>query len=136
MKVTVDANILFSAVIMKGNTRMIWFNLGLELYSPIFIFDEFQKYRNYLFEKSKLNTEEFLSVSNKIFSRTTFVSDENLKPFMPAAASLVSDEKDWLYVACALKEDTAIWSNDKGFKNQRRIKVYTTTEMIKEFGLL
>ncbi|MBU2099761.1 hypothetical protein KKB11_00845, partial [Candidatus Micrarchaeota archaeon] len=65
-----------------------------------------------------------------------FISDQELKPFMPASASLIKDPKDWLYIACALKEDTIIWCNDKGFKKQERIKTLTTTEMKEEFGSL
>ena len=62
--------------------------------------------------------------------------DEELGPFIHAASSLITDKKDWLYLACALYKDTFIWSNDKEFKNQRRLKVFTTEEMVKEAGKL
>ncbi len=136
MKVTVDANILFSAVLKPGSTRRIWFNLDFKLYAPTFILTEFKKHRQYLFEKSRLSEEEFTNVAGKIFSQTHFMEDNELTPFVPAAASLLQDPLDWLYLACALKEDTVIWSNDLGFKKQNRIKVYSTEEMLKEFGLL
>ncbi|MFH1256206.1 MAG: PIN domain-containing protein [Candidatus Diapherotrites archaeon] len=136
MKVTVDANILFSALIRKGKTRKIWFNPEIELYAPFFILQEFRKYKDYLRKKSGLDAEDFADLSGNLISQLLFVKDNELGPFLPAAASLHSDVKDLLYLACALKEDTIIWSNDKGFKAQQRVKILTTDEMEKEFGSL
>ena len=87
-------------------------------------------------KKSRLNKTEFWLLSEKLLSQIHFVEDQELKPYLPAAATLSTDPKDWLYIACALKEDTIIWSNDKGMKNQQRIKALSTQEMQKEFGLL
>ena len=136
MKVTVDANILFSALIKEGLTRKIWFNPELELFSPKFLFSEFQKYANYLNKKSRLNKTEFELLSDKLFSQIRIVEDQELTPFLPAAASLSTDSKDWLYIALALKENTIIWSEDKDLKIQQRLTVYSTQEMQKEFGQL
>lgn len=136
MKVTVDANILFSALIRRGITRKIWFGPEIELYSPEFILMEFQKYKSFLQKKFNGTQEEFQLLTQKLLSQINFISDYELKPFLPASASLIKDPKDWLYLACALKEDTIIWSNDKGFKKQERIKTLLTTEMKEEFGLL
>ncbi len=136
MKVTVDANILFSALIRKGKTRSIWFGPEIELFAPRFILIEFQKYNSFLQKKFNGTQEEFNLLSKSLLSQVNFVSDEQLKSFLPAAVSLINDPKDWLYLACALKEDTIIWTNDKGFKKQERVKIRTTTEMIEEVGLL
>lgn len=136
MKATADANILFSALLRKGETRKLWFNPEIELYSPRFVLTEFQKYSGYLLEKSRLKERDFKALCQGLVSQISFVPDSELKPYLPAAASLARDEKDWLYIACALKEDTIIWSEDKGFKKQNRVRVLTTKEMMKEFGAL
>jgi len=136
MKVTVDANVLFSALIKKGKTRKIWFGPEIELFSPKYLLIEFQKYAGFLRRKFKGTEEEFTTISKKLLLQINFVSDQELKPFLPAVIFLIDDPKDWLYLACALKEDTIIWSNDKGFKKQKRIHTKTTTEMIEEFGTL
>lgn len=136
MKVTVDANILFAALLKSGTTRKLWFGPEIELYAPSFLLKEFKKYVTYLRGKFVGSEEEFQTLYNKITAQVFLVEDSELKPFLPAAASLIKDPDDWLYLACALKEDTIIWSEDKGFKTQNRIKTRTTKEMIKEFGML
>ena len=136
MKATVDANILFSALLKEGITRRIWFVPEAELYAPEFMLVEFHKYKNFLQKKFRDSEEEFESISKKLLLQIRFVKDDSLKPYLPAVASLINDPKDWLYLACALKEDTAMWSNDKGFKKQARVKVFNTEEMKKEFGTL
>ncbi|MEW6295525.1 MAG: PIN domain-containing protein [Candidatus Diapherotrites archaeon] len=136
MKVTVDANILFSALLRKGITRKIWFVPEIELYAPKFLLIELQKYWAFLQKKFNGPKEEFIVLLEKLVSQVRFIPDHQLKPFLPAAAFLSKDAKDWLYLACALEEDTIIWSNDKGFKTQTRVKILTTEEMKKEFGVL
>lgn len=130
MKVTVDANIFFSALLRKSTTRKIWFNPEIQLYAPGFLLQEFRKHEKFLNSKYSGTGEEFSELSEKLLAQIIFVSDSELKPFLPAAAFLIKDEKDWLYLACALKENTIIWSNDKGFQKQARVKVKTTAEML------
>lgn len=136
MKVTVDANILFSALLRKGVTRKIWFLPEIELFAPEFLLIEFIKYGLFLQKKFNGTEGEFKLLSQKLLSQVQFISDHQLKPFLLAAASLSRDSKDWLYLACALMEDTIIWSNDKGFKAQNRIRIFTTDEIKEELGML
>lgn len=136
MRATIDANVLFSALIRKGLTRKIWFGPELSLYAPQFLLVEFHKYGSFLQKKFRGSGEDFKLLSQKLLSQVKFVPDQELKPFLPAAASLIKDSKDWLYLACALKEDTVIWSNDKGFKKQNRVKTFSTAEMREETGTL
>ncbi len=136
MKVTVDANILFACLIKNGCTRRIWFNPELRLFAPKFIVVEFLKYGKTVERKSSGKEADFKKLLNLVLAQVELVPDSELKPYMPAAASLLKDPKDWLYLACALKEDTVVWSNDKEFKNQNRIKVKTTAEMEKTVGIL
>lgn len=86
--------------------------------------------------KSGLGKEELHRLIAKVFEQLTLVPDRSLKPFLPAAASLVKDPKDWLYFSCALYEDTLIWSNDNDFGGQKRVTVVTTKELITLVGLL
>lgn len=136
MNVTVDANILFAALLKDSATRKLWFNPELALFAPVFMLVEFNKYQSDLKGKYGGTAGDFESLCNKILSQVKFITDEELKPFLPAAATLSSDSKDWLYFACALKEDTIIWSQDKEMKKQHRIQVKTTTELMHEVGSL
>ncbi len=40
MKLVVDANILFSALLRKGLTRHLWFHPEVQLFAPEFILNE------------------------------------------------------------------------------------------------
>ena len=136
MKVTVDANILFSCLIKDGKSRRVWLSPSITLYAPAFILKEFKKYTPLLLEKYGGSPADFAAMAQKLLGIVEFIPDNELVPFLPAANSLLQDKKDLLYIACALKEDTIIWSNDLGFKKQRRIVAMDTAQMIEEFGML
>ncbi len=136
MKVTIDANILFSCLIKDSQTRKLFFSPELSIFAPQFISEELIKYLPELRAKSKLSETEFLVLLDKIFGQIKIIPDKDLAPFLPAAASLLKDPKDLLYISCALSEDTIIWTNDKGFKVQSRVKALTTEELSQMVGTL
>jgi len=136
MKITADANIFFAALIKDSTTRKLWFNGALKLFAPEFLMQEFFKHTAAVKKKFSGTPEEFETLVEELLNQVELIPDKELVPFLPAVASLVSDEKDWLYAACALKEDTAIWSHDKELKKQTRIQIYTTSELIEKTGTL
>ena len=136
MKAIVDANILFSSIVKNKDSRKVWFNPDLELSAPEFILAEMVKYRALLEKKSGKNSADFERLLAIILGNVEIIPDYELKPYLPAAESLVNDPKDFLYLACAIKENALLWSNDKELKKQGRVKVLNTQEMIKEFGSL
>jgi predicted nucleic acid-binding protein len=136
MRIVIDANVLFAALLRKGITRRLLFNSDLKLLAPGFILREFIKHRGYLLGKFEYSTKEFDELIFNLLSVIELIPDDELAPYLEASKTLVADLKDCLYIAAALKENAAIWSNDAGMKTQRRIKVYTTDELALEFGLL
>lgn len=131
MKLVVDANVLFSALIREGATRRLWFRSQVELCAPAMIIVELIKYKKHISTKFS-ETESLESLTEKVLSRVRIVGEDSLKPFIPAAKTLIEDPKDWIYLACALKEDAAIWTNDRHFMQQKRVKIRTTTELLQE----
>jgi predicted nucleic acid-binding protein len=136
MKITVDANMLFACLIKDSTTRKLFFNPALSLFAPEFIVDEFARHLAEVRKKSGLNNEEFYRLVDKILGQLILVPDKNLRPFLLAAASLVDDSKDWLYISCALYENTLIWSHDLDFSTQKRIRIISTKELIGLLGKL
>jgi len=132
MRLVADANVLFSSIIRDGTTRRIWFHPQVSLCAPATIVIEFMKYRDHILRKSGRPPEEVDTLVEKALAQVKIIGDETLKPYLPAAASLISDSKDWLYLACALKENATVWSNDKGFERQKRVSIRSTTELIEE----
>ncbi len=136
MRVTVDANILFACLIKDSTTRRLFFNPALFLFAPEFIVNEFVFHIKEIEKKSGLDEDELYRLAGKVLSQLTLISDKDLKSFLPAAASLVDDPKDWLYISCALRENTVIWSHDSDFGMQKRVKVITTKELRSMVGSL
>ena len=136
MKVVVDANVLFSSTIKKGLTYRALLNPDLDLCAPRFIAEEFLEHKEEAFLKFGGRREDFDRAVELLFSFIRLVDNSLLLPYLPAARELTTDEDDWLYLACALRENAAIWTQDGGFTGQKRVKILTTAELAKEVGLL
>ena len=136
MKITVDANVLFACLIKDSATRKLFFNPALSLFSPEFIVGEFARHLVKVRKKSGLRDEELYRLVDKVIGQLVLVPDKDLKPFLPAAASLVDDPKDWLYIACALYKNTIIRSHDLDSGTQKRVRIISTKELMSIIGSL
>lgn len=132
MRLVVDANILFSAILKDSLTRKLVCDETLELFAPKFLLIEFAKYSAELQKKSRLSTQNFLVIAERLIKRVRVVSDEEIMLFFDAAQYLVSDSKDAPYAACALAVNADVWSNDRHFANSR-IKAWTTKQLLERF---
>lgn len=136
MKLVVDANVFFSSMLRKGLTRKLFFNPETKLFAPEFLLQEILKYEKELLKKYSGRREEFYKLFKLLVKQINFVPDKYLKPYLPAASSLSNGSKDWLYLACALYADAVIWTRDKEFQKQKRVKIKTTVQLAKELGSL
>tara|TARA_Y100000310_G_C20595802_1_gene770421 strand:+ start:428 stop:838 length:411 start_codon:yes stop_codon:yes gene_type:complete len=134
MKIVIDSNILFSALIRDSLTRRLILDYeGLFLF-PEFIFEEMEKHKNVLLNKSEMSEEDFFHLLQLILKKVTIVPNETLIPYRKEALEIVKniDLDDVLFFACALAfSDSIIWSDDKKLKNQDKIKVMKTSEIVK-----
>ena len=69
-----------------------------------------------------------------IFSEIQIIPEQEYKHLKKYAIQLLTDKKDWPFMALAMAKSTAIWSNDKAFKKQGRIKIFTTQELVELLG--
>ena len=58
MNLIIDANILFAGIIKNNITLNLIYNEQITLFAPDYIWEEFEKYKNYLLKKTK-QTEEY-----------------------------------------------------------------------------
>ena len=130
MLLVVDMNILFSFFKKHTFTRKLLSNSHLELYSPIYALEELNKYSNELILKSKINIGIFELYKNVLSWFVRFIPTSEYKDFKNEADSISPDPKDTQYFALALKLGCPIWSNDKRLKEQSKIKVFNTSELI------
>lgn len=137
MKIVLDSNILFSALIKDSTTREIILNYqGLFLF-PEFIFEEMEKYMGVLRKKSKLNEKEFQKLLSIILKKVLIIPNKAIKPFSKEALKIVKDldENDVIFFACVLAyHDAILWSNDKKLKEQDKVQVFNTKEILELIG--
>jgi len=133
MQLVIDANIVFAALIKAGSTADLITSPKLELYSPPFLFEEFEKYHSYLLDKTHRNSADFKQYLIVLKNNIHSIPFSSFQDFYSHAKELSPDPKDALYFALALKLKCPVWTNDKRLKNQGEIKILGTTELVQSF---
>ena len=83
-------------------------------------------------EREEKDFDKFLGILKK---KIKIIPNEEIELFIEEAKSICPDEKDIDYFALALKLKCGIWSNDKELKEQNKIKVYSTNDLIQSFKI-
>jgi len=137
MKLVLDSNIIFSALIRKSTTRNIILSDVFDLNAPEYIFAEITKHKELLLRKSKMNEGDFIALLLLLQKHVHFVSKDNYYEKMPVAEDILReiDITDSPFLALAMVLDCSIWSNDGHFKQQDQIGVYTTKELTNTIDL-
>lgn len=137
MKFVIDTNIVFSALIKEGKTRELIMEVPLTLYAPETLITDTKKYEDLIIEKSGLTREEFEALFELITENITIVKKENYEESMYEAEKIIGhiDRDDIPFLALALSiENDGIWSDDRHFQMQDKIKVWKTEEVVKSFS--
>ncbi|MFH0701852.1 MAG: PIN domain-containing protein [Candidatus Woesearchaeota archaeon] len=131
MKLIVDANVLFSALIKGGETQRLLILPFFELYAPEFILEELENHQEEILIKSNRTKEQFSALLQSLRKVIEFVPQKELTSFQPKVEKFCPDPDDLPYFALALMLDCPIWSNDKELKQKQNVvKVYSTTELL------
>ncbi len=137
MKLVVDANILFAALIKESSTAELLISDKLQPFAPEFLFTEFSKYEDLILRKAQRTKEEFYQFLEILKEQITIVPKKEIIPYMEKAERISPDPKDTVYLALAFALKSDIWSNDKKLKEkQTEINVYSTKELIEKTNLL
>lgn len=134
MDLVIDANILFSVLIKRGKTEELLFEEDLHVFAPEFIFEEFEKYKDLILDKTERSKEEFDELMIILKKNIKTIPNEETEKFIPEAEKICPDKKDVDYFALALKMKCPIWSNDKELKaKQKVVTVYSTEDLMRMF---
>lgn len=134
MKVVIDTNILMSALIKDSTTRKIIVKSNWEFYYPEVSLHEIRKYRSLILQKSGMNEEEFTRLFNRLLSSIKIIPEEYIHKRLDEANKILGkiDPKDVVFLATALSiEDSVIWSDDRHFEKQNKVKLLKTKDIIK-----
>jgi len=137
MKLVLDSNIIFSALIKKSTTRNIILSDVFELHAPEYIFSEITKHKELLLRKSKMNEGELDALLLLLQKHIHLVPKEKYNEKMALAEDILKDIDitDSPFLALALALNCPIWSNDGHFKQQDRVEVHTTKELMKTISV-
>ena len=137
MDLVIDANIVFSALISsEGKTAELLFSNKVKLFAPEFLFEEIEKYKEEIIQKSGLSEVEFDLALAIIKSKISVVPEQEFSSSFAQAEEVCPDPNDREYFALAISLHCSIWSNDKRLKNQNDINVISTTELLDKLNLI
>ena len=128
MRLVVDANILFAALLREGDTAELLIYSDLALFAPETLFREFEKYEHMLEARSTHIQPTFQEVLKLIRKRVAII--EVLPEYFRAAEQFSPDLKDSAYLALALQLNIPLWTNDKVLQRQQRGQIYATAELL------
>jgi len=136
LELIIDSNIIISAIISsQGKTREILFSDKFLFFAPEFLLSEIEKHEKEILGKSGLTKNEFELALSLVSSRILFVSFKEFKKFISEAEECCPDENDSEFFALALMKNIPLWSNDKKLKNQKKVKIIETKELIQDYYL-
>ncbi len=134
MRIVLDSNILFSALIKDSFKRKIILEYDEKFLFPDYIFEELQEHKDELLQKAQMNSDEFETILQILLQKVFIIPKEALLPFKQEAIEIIRniDLDDALFIACALAyPESVIWSDDKKLKEQTKIKIFNTPEIAK-----
>ena len=133
MFLVVDANRVFSALLSKGRVFGIFLANKLrhkfEFKAPEFLLYEIGKHLDEIVERSKLSSEELAKVFRFVKEEIDFIPFNEFNKFASEAEQIAPHSKDVQYFALALSLNCAIWSDEKAFKKQSKVKLFDTDEV-------
>jgi predicted nucleic acid-binding protein len=139
MKIIVDANIVFSAI-LNTNSKIADLLLNsngiFDFIAPDYLLSETKKYHKKISLISKMTLDEVQGVEIKVTKPISFLSGVHIPEFYWIKAEqlvLDIDSKDTPYVAFSMFFKSKIWSGDKVLSNGLILKgfkkVITTEEL-------
>ena len=132
-----DMNVLMSALIKDSLTRRLISKSQNQLWFPEAAYKLLLGFRKAITKRTGSEVKDVDALIKGLFTHIRIFPGnemgENSAKARRAMAGI--DLEDAIFVACALSlPDSAVWSNDKHLKMQKLVMVYTTEELVKEYG--
>ncbi|MBS3062787.1 MAG: hypothetical protein J4203_02855 [Candidatus Diapherotrites archaeon] len=133
MRAVVDANILLSALLKDSITRKPLLDPRHSFLAPEHLLVEFSRHLQTDREcakKIKVGKEQAQQVAGSLLAALTAVPEKEYAAFLPQALRLAAHGEDAPYLALALARKLPLWSYDKGFRKQHRVKVLSVSDLL------
>jgi len=132
--IVIDANILFSFFKKESLRRELIErlpNYGCKLISPDYVIAELLNEKEKVMQFSGIDETGLLFLISLIQRKVETISKENYEKWLDDAMKISPHKKDVPYFALALAFNAAIWSDEKAFKKQNKVKIFSTEELKK-----
>lgn len=137
MLLAVDANVIFSSLIRKGNSFKVFeankIFKKFNFIAPEFLFDEINKKTDRIVSLTQLKKEELFKILDFIKDQTDFIPYSEFIDKLSEAREI--NYKDSPYVALALKFNCPIFSGDKKLKERNKVEVFSPRELLDILGI-
>ena len=133
MNIVIDTNIFISALIKDGLTRNIIVNSKDNLILPDFEIEEIYNHKNEIMKKAKLSEKDFDILLLRLLRYVRIIPVDLIINKKGEAFNIIGhiDPDDVIFFATALTFNALIWSDDKHFIMQDKIKILTTKDMVR-----
>ena len=137
MRLVIDTNRIIAALIKDSVTRRLILLSGIRFVTVGLALKEINKYRREIMEKTGNSEEELNMILSLLFKKIEIVDDIAIESKMQQARRIMDkiDKDDTKFVALALAtENNGIWSDDRHFRMQNTLMVFTTKDLLKLFN--
>ncbi len=134
MKFVVDTNILMTFFWENSFTKGLLIDQDLEFFAPEYALEEINRNASEIMKKTGISLDKFKELRKDLAMCVEFIPLGEYSKFLEKVSSIINKE-DVDFIALALKLKFPVWSNDRQFKKQRFVKVFTTEEIIKMLSL-
>jgi predicted nucleic acid-binding protein len=140
MKVVVDTNIVFSAILNSQSwigQALLHSDKSTRFYSPKFLQLEIQEHFDKIKHLTKLPDTEIHELIDALYTKIHFISEELIPKNTLLLADKLTNDVDFddvMFVALSIHLNCKLWTGDKGLMNALRQKGFkkfiTTKELI------
>jgi len=133
MRLVIDSSSIISAVIRDSSSRNIIFLSGIKFYAVQEAEDEVAKYKNEILNKAGISEEEYNRIIKDLFKKFKIINKEVIQTRLKEAEGIIGkiDIADVPFIAAALALKCGIWSDDKHFQKQDKIRIWKTKDLAK-----
>ena len=138
----IDASILFSFFKSDSVRRYIveeLLNRDCNLISSDFVLEELLKNKEKIIKFSGIDELEFVFLFSILERGIKTFSEYKYSKFLSEANKISphgnQETKDDAYFALALSSNCAIWSDEEAFKQQSKVQIFSTEDLLKELKL-
>ncbi len=135
MKIVVDTNILVSFFRPNPVNELISKSklFGISLSSSEYNIEELKNNKQDILKYADFNSKQFEIELSRLITFIKLIPEHECKDFESEAKQISPHDKDNPVFALALKLDCPIWSDEPAFKQQSRVKVFSTRDIIELF---